>query len=107
MIPFSTIDEVKESHRRNDLLYRRWFSENIVRFYGGPMNGNVLEVDRMYDHLYIACAPVMQFDIHSIDVDKIEVPVARYRRIVDTFIVYPQGMNILYAYVFSGMKHKP
>ena len=96
-----------EWHKKNDMLFRRWYNEKIVRFIGGPLHGEVQLVDNLMPDRYVLDMEPMQPIDFTKPIDpsaRVGIRLVRYELIRDGFVVHPLGWSRLFAYVFSGWR---
>ncbi len=93
--------------KREDMLFRRWYNEKIVRFIGGPLNGEVMQVDHLMPDKYVLEPEPMKPIDFTKEIDptaKADIRLVRYSLIRDSFVIHPLGGSWLFAYVFAGWK---
>jgi len=98
------MDAQRKRYLKNDMLFRRWYSDNIVRFVGGPMHEEVLKVPDLRPEWKCAVPEPMEskFFLPTELPQSVRVKTARYRLMSDGFVVLKLGWTKLWMYVFSG-----
>jgi len=94
---------MQSRNKRNDRLFRRWYSEKIVKFVGGPMHNEVLQIQELLPE-YRCAMPMFDGSVLQISEFAKPVKIAKYRLMQDGFVVYLLGWNKLWVYVFSEIE---
>jgi hypothetical protein len=88
--------------RLNDLLFRRWYNERVVRFVGGPLHGEVMMVDGLMNSIRYPIPPVPDYPFkrNPSPASPMKMRMVKYDLMRDFFVFKHLGCSPFFFYFF-------